>query len=159
MGDYWGGLPDTGDYYRTLIHELCHWEFYFLDEYRPQWPWEPDIPFNQQLPTIMAYQYTTSELSTEYLYDNPPAGAITGTAQRMWSGLSCWEDLFNRFNYFSGSHMYSGEIARGVQFDLDHDEVIDTSYYVDYQADTFGDWSSTTNPIIQYPVGDYLTVQ
>jgi len=170
IGDQWPiGLvppryPDYGRWYRTLVHELCHWEFNFFDEYCPPgsliipYTEGPPFPYDEQLPTIMANEAINTELSTKYLYDNPPPGKNTNTAQHYWRGRSCWEDIFVWFNYFSGLSVARREVRHGVQFDLDHNGIIDDSYYANYQPDTFGEWSSHENPIIKYPVGNFLNI-
>jgi hypothetical protein len=87
-----------------------------------------------------------------------PRRKNTNTAQHYWRGRSCWEDIFVWFNYLGGLSVARREVRHGVQFDLDHNGIIDDSYYANYQPDTFGEWSSHENPMIKYPVGNFLNI-
>ena len=132
--------PDDPDYFRTIIHEFGHYAFYMYDEYLDSGG--NVIPWGNRMQFVMSNQYTRDEFSTLDDYVNAAAGINTDTKQWDKNGESCWETLFDKYNYFSGDH------ENAVQFDLDANGIIDTTYFNNFVSGTFA---------APYDMGQFMT--
>jgi hypothetical protein len=130
----WNYSWTNSNAYRTIIHEFGHYALYLYDEYLNSSGGQ--IPYNQRMHTVMAYQYTYSELSTPNNYSNPLPGTNTDTYHWAQYNQSCWETVFDFYRTL-------------IEFDLDGDGITDTTFPLNYtvRSGPFDD------------VGQYMIVQ
>ncbi|MGB9591174.1 MAG: hypothetical protein ACPL1K_01515, partial [Candidatus Kryptoniota bacterium] len=152
-GDFYS-FPNEPNYYRTLVHEIGHLKFLLWDEYIIYiiFPFlSVEIPAIERVHSIMANQYSYSEFSTLVDYFEILAEGIypLNNAQYVYGGGSCWQRIFKDYNYFFGYLAITGVLPRGVQFDLDNNNIIDIFYYMGYDGDSFGNL---------YPIGNFAMI-
>jgi len=106
LGLGWDGQPpgsldpltwSTPAGYKTITHELSHLELMLYDEYVYGSDHTKEIPYGEQMHTIMAYHYDYSEFSVDTDYSSPPTGIVTDTWQWSHYGKSCWAVIKERF--------------------------------------------------------------
>lgn len=103
------------------------------DENRDEFERDPitDIPKGPD--TVMNWQYLYHELSTEKTYETWVSPNGLTTAQRQFTGgESCWETFFNKYNSIDG------QFCKGIEFDLDHNGMIDSDFNENYEARSCG---------------------
>jgi len=141
-------LPYMLKYSETIAHELGHYALCVYDEYLDGAG--VTIPEDERLETIMAVPWDSYEFSTLVDYQTAPPEVNTDTWQWGEYGESCWQTIFRFWNYFSSAEVNeidtvwlslsltrgSGRLL-GVQFDLNGNGVVDTTYTNTYVADTF----------------------
>jgi hypothetical protein len=119
----YGKNPDSGTYYKAIIHEFGHYGMYLYDEYEDinGNSYGHDIWGRSKGPkSIMNDETATSEMSSQHTYNswNPPSGFDT-TEQYGQDEESCWETFVEKY-------------LSKIWFDLDYNGVRDTDYKYDY---------------------------
>jgi hypothetical protein len=129
-----GKNPDSGRYYKTIVHEFGHYGFHFRDEYEDKngndypcnWVWDPFPIKKTCVPKgpkgYMNAEWWYSEMTDKGDYDSwsPPSGYQT-TEHFGDYGVSCWQRFYNVWKNY-------------IWFDLNRDGAKDTSYHTNYDS-------------------------